>query len=109
MNWNRKFDTSVPFLDDLLSSISSRDLTRTLTRSDQADFSRVSREQVMRENDPMVESLNRKWHTLSAAVWECCTALPELVSYMQDCIEVGSLSFFFLFRFSFLFFPDVRS
>jgi hypothetical protein len=94
MDWKTAFDTSVSFLDDLLTSISSRDLTRTLTRSDQADFSRLSREQVMRENDPTVEALLEKWYALSNAVWECCTALPELVSYMQDCIEVGSPYFF---------------
>lgn len=90
MDWNHKFETSVPFLDDLLASISPADLAHTLHRSDESDFARLSRSQITVENEPTVDALHNKWHKLSCAVWECCTALPELVGYIRECIEVGS-------------------
>ncbi|KAL1968038.1 hypothetical protein VTN77DRAFT_2167 [Rasamsonia byssochlamydoides] len=87
MDWNHKFETSVPFLDDLLASISPTDLAQTLTRADESDFAGLSRAQITMKNEPTVAALQNKWHALSSAVWECCTALPELVGYIRECIE----------------------
>jgi hypothetical protein len=89
MDWDHRFDTSVPFLDDLLVSISPTDLARTLTDGDESDFAPLSRSQITVENQPTVDALQKKWHALSLAVWESCTALPELVGYIRECIEVS--------------------
>jgi hypothetical protein len=32
--------------------------------------------------------LVEEWGLLSTAVWECCSALPDLVPYLQECAEV---------------------
>ncbi|KAL2000457.1 hypothetical protein VTN02DRAFT_3045 [Thermoascus thermophilus] len=86
MDWNRKFETSVPFIDDLFASISAGDLARTLTSSDEEDFSRLSRQNIINE-DALVKDLITRWNALSTAVWECCTALPELTGYIQECVQ----------------------
>jgi hypothetical protein len=89
MDWTLPFDTNLPFVDDLLLSTSAADLARTLTTADEVDFSTLTRQNIAEES-PVVLNLHAKWHTLSLAVWECCTALPHLVRYIQDCAEVSA-------------------
>lgn len=88
MDWNRRFETSVPFIDDLFASISASDLARTLTNLDEEDFSGLSRQNIIND-DVIVRDLIAKWNALSTAVWECCTALPELTGYIQECVQVS--------------------
>ncbi|KAL1851945.1 hypothetical protein Plec18167_007554 [Paecilomyces lecythidis] len=87
MNWMHSFDVAVPFLEDVFGSISPADLARTLTTSDELDFGRLSRDDIINEG-PIQNHLIRRWHGLATAVWECCLALPDLSSYIQDCIQV---------------------
>lgn len=96
MDWHKKLDTQVPLLNSLLSSLSATDFARSLTRSDESKFSQLSREKLMGEQNPTVEALHERWSTLSMNVYECCTALPEIVPYIQQSAEVISfLSFHF--------------
>jgi hypothetical protein len=94
MDWHKKLDTQVPLLDSLLSSLSASDFARSLTRSDESKFSQLSREKLMAEQNPTVEALHERWSTLSMNVYECCIALPEIVSYIQQSAEVCSSLFF---------------
>ncbi|KAJ9328243.1 hypothetical protein DTO027B5_1738 [Paecilomyces variotii] len=87
MNWMQNFDVSVPFVEDVFGSISPADLARTLTTSDELDFARLSRGDIINEG-PTLKHLVARWHALATAVWECCLALPDLSSYIQDCIQV---------------------
>lgn len=88
MNWMQNFDVSVPFVEDVFGSISPADLARTLTTSDELDFARLSRGDIINEG-PTLKHLVARWHALATAVWECCLALPDLSSYIQDCIQVS--------------------
>lgn len=87
MNWNEYFDTSVVFLEDVLASTSAEDLAGTLTSTDESHFSELNQQGVMPES-PMAWQINTGWHFLSMAVWEVCSALPELIGYIQECVQV---------------------
>jgi hypothetical protein len=97
MDWHKKLDTQVPLLNSLLVSDSATDFARSLTRSDESKLSQLSREKLMDDKNPMVMALHERWSTLSTNVYECCTALPEIVSYIQQSAEVFLL-FFFIFK-----------
>ncbi|EAW09278.1 uncharacterized protein ACLA_034810 [Aspergillus clavatus NRRL 1] len=86
MNWDQPFNTAVCFLDDLLASTSASDFARTLTNIDEGHFSQLT-PQDMIEDSPMVAQLAEEWELLSTATWECCTALPDLIPYIQECVE----------------------
>lgn len=88
MDWSRKFDTAIPFLEDLLMSTSAVDFARNLTSNDEDDFEKLSEQNVIAE-DAVVRRLVAKWHMLSIEVWECCSALPDLISDIQECIQVS--------------------
>lgn len=96
MDWHKKLDTQVPLLNSLLASHSATDFARSLTRSDESKFSQLSREKLMGEQNPTVEALHERWSTLSTNVYECCIALPEIVSYIQQSAEVFSFFLCFL-------------
>ncbi|KAH8703708.1 hypothetical protein BGW36DRAFT_287136 [Talaromyces proteolyticus] len=88
MDWHKKLDTRVPLLDSLLASLSAADLARSLTRSDESKFAQLSRDKLMSEDNPTVEALHDRWSILATSVFECCTALPEIVPYIQQCAEI---------------------
>ncbi|OKL63559.1 hypothetical protein UA08_01929 [Talaromyces atroroseus] len=88
VDWYKKLDTRVPFLDNLLASLSATELARSLNRADQSMFSQLSPEQLMNEQSPIIEALHTRWCDLVVAVWECCTALPDHVPWIQECIEI---------------------
>ena len=88
MDWKTPFDTTLSFLDDCLVSSSAADLARTLARADKADFSQISRQSLVTE-DAVVQRLLANWHTLSISVWECCSALPDLIPYLRECAQVS--------------------
>lgn len=102
MDWHRRLDTQVPLLNRLLASLSATDFARSLTRSDESKFSQLSREKLMDEHDPTVLDLHERWSTLATNVYECCIALPETVSYIQQSAEVFFFFFFFFFQFHIL-------
>lgn len=88
MDWKTPFDTTLSFLDDCLASSSAMDLARTLTRADKVDFSQASRQSLVTQ-DAVVQRLLANWHTVSMSVWECCSALPDLIPYLRECAEVS--------------------
>ncbi|PKX91702.1 uncharacterized protein P174DRAFT_246749 [Aspergillus novofumigatus IBT 16806] len=86
MNWVQPFNTSVCFLDDLLASTSAVDFSRTLTNIDEGQFSKLTPPSIAEESS-VPRRLVEEWGLLSTAVWECCSALPDLVPYLQECAE----------------------
>lgn len=88
MEWHVPLDTSILFLEDCLNSTSPKDLARTMTGSDELDFSGLSRESIV-ANDILVRGLLTNWHGLSMSVWECCAALPDIVPFLRECAEVS--------------------
>ncbi|CRG82879.1 Piezo-type mechanosensitive ion channel component 1 [Talaromyces islandicus] len=88
MDWHKKLDTQVPLLNSLLASHSATDFARSLTRSDDSKLSQLSREKLIDDKNPTVEALHERWSTLSTNVYECCTALPETVPYIQQSAEI---------------------
>lgn len=87
MNWKHYFDTGITFLADVLASTSAEDLAGTLTSIDENHFSGLNPQNAMPES-PAVWHINTEWNSLSMAVWEVCSALPELIGYIQECVQV---------------------
>lgn len=88
MDWNLKFDTAIPFLEDCLTSTSARDLAYTLTIKDKLDFVKLSQQSILSE-DSTVRRILDNWHALKISVWECCSALPDLTLDLQNCAQVS--------------------
>lgn len=86
MNWFAPFETSLPLLEDCLSS-SATDLATALTQTDKCLFERLSRETLIAEDAMVVEPLIH-WQVLSNSVLECCSGLSDLVPYLQTCTLV---------------------
>ncbi|CAG8899943.1 unnamed protein product, partial [Penicillium nalgiovense] len=83
MNWFAPFETSLPLLEDCLSS-SATDLATALTQTDKCLFERLSRETLIAEDAMVLEPLIH-WQVLSNSVLECCSGLSDLVPYLQTC------------------------
>lgn len=88
MDWNESFDTTVTFFEDVLASTSAVDLARTLTTTDEGHFSELDEQGLMSES-PVARQIVVEWHTLSMAVWEVCSALPDLIPSIQECVQVS--------------------
>ena len=88
MEWHVPLDTSILFLEDCLNSTSPMDLARTMTGTDEVDFSGCSRQSIL-ANDTLVRRLLTNWHGLSISVWECCAALPDIVPFLRECAQVS--------------------
>ncbi|OJJ84264.1 uncharacterized protein ASPGLDRAFT_66532 [Aspergillus glaucus CBS 516.65] len=86
MDWYERFDTTVTFFEDVLASTSAVDLARTLTTTDEGHFSELDERDLMTEG-PVARQIIVEWHTLSMAVWEVCSALPDLIPYIQECVQ----------------------
>ncbi|CAG8241246.1 unnamed protein product [Penicillium salamii] len=83
MNWFAPFETSLPLLEDCLSS-SATDLATALTQTDKCLFERLSRDTLIAEDAMVLEPLIH-WQVLSNSVLECCSGLSDLVPYLQTC------------------------
>ena len=88
MDWNKCFDTSVTFLEDMLASTSAMDMAHTLTSTDEGYFSELNPQSIMMES-PVFLQLTAEWHSLSVAVWEVASALPDSISYLEECVQVS--------------------
>ncbi|EEA19511.1 conserved hypothetical protein [Talaromyces marneffei ATCC 18224] len=88
VDWHKRLDTRAKYLDDLLAALSPTDLARSLTRSDQSMFAQLSREQLMDEQNSITGVLHTRWYDLAMAVRDCCTAMPEFVQLIQECIQI---------------------
>lgn len=94
MDWNQCFDTSVTFLEDMLASTSAMDMAHTLTSTDEGYFSELNPQSIMTES-PVLRQLTVEWHSLSVAVWEVASALPDSISYIEECVQVRESFLFF--------------
>ncbi|CAG8129307.1 unnamed protein product [Penicillium nalgiovense] len=83
MNWFEPFETSLPLLEDCLSS-SATDFAEALTQTDKCLFDGLSRGTHIEEDAMLSEPLIH-WQRLSNSVLECCSGLPHLVPYLQAC------------------------
>jgi hypothetical protein len=106
MSWSQPFDVDFTFYEDLTGSTSAADFAHTLTKLDRHNFSNLQPQNIMAEDAVLTRLLNQ-WETLSIAVWECCTALPDLIPYIQDCVQV-SLDSLSHFRLGEKVFPRIR-
>ena len=88
MDWETPFDTSLTFLEDCLTYSSPMDLALNMKSLDEHQFADVTRQKLVTD-DAVVRQLFAHGRTLSVSVWECCCALPDLVPYFQDCIQVS--------------------
>lgn len=87
MIWTRPFKLNLAFLEDLTASTSPLDFARTMAHIDEGYLTGLSQKSFV-EPGPVVKRVFTEWELLSIAVWECCTALPELVGYIQECVQV---------------------
>lgn len=87
MNWTQPFKINLTFLEDLTTSTSPLDFAQTMSHVDEGYFKGLSHKS-FKEPGPVVKRIFTEWELLSIAVWECCTALPDLVGYIQECVQV---------------------
>lgn len=87
MDWNTPFDTDMSFANSLLDSTSANDFARTLTRTDREAFANLSLRNIVAEDSLSREYLSR-WEKLTFSVWECGSALPDRIEFIQECIKV---------------------
>ncbi|KAJ5668270.1 Guanine-nucleotide dissociation stimulator CDC25 [Penicillium maclennaniae] len=88
IKWHAPFNTEILFLEDCLNSTSAMDLARTLTGTDEMDFSSLSRQSIVAD-DVVVKRLLGNWHSLSVSVWECCSSLPDImIPYLRECAQI---------------------
>ncbi|KAI9368808.1 hypothetical protein BJX61DRAFT_196902 [Aspergillus egyptiacus] len=85
MNWSKPFSVVFSFLEDILGSTSSTDFARNLTTADERDFSALLEEETFDKN--VASRLCVRWELISIDVWECCTALPYLIGFIQECLQ----------------------
>ncbi|KAE8147800.1 hypothetical protein BDV25DRAFT_159603 [Aspergillus avenaceus] len=86
MNWSQYFDVEFSFLEDLTGSTSAEDFARTLTNVDERKFSALAPQHIITD-DPIVKQILAQWELLTVHVWECCTALPDTIPYIQECVQ----------------------
>lgn len=91
MDWNESFNTVVTFLEDVLASTSAVDLAGTLTSIDEGNFSDLDQQSIM-IGSAVARQITSEWHSLSMAVWEVCSALPDSLGYIQECAQVNNIS-----------------
>lgn len=88
VSWVEEFDTSVPFMDSLLASLSPADFARSVYTTDEQDFAALSLQSIT-THDGIVRQILSRWSELSMQAWECCMALPELTEYILECAQVN--------------------
>ncbi|KAJ5116225.1 hypothetical protein N7456_000573 [Penicillium angulare] len=88
MDWYTPFDITNSFLEDCRNSTSAKDLARVLTSADEVDFAPLTRQSIT-TGDVMTKRIATNWNNLSLAVWECCTAIPDLTTYLRDCTQAS--------------------
>lgn len=86
VNWFEPFETSLPLLEDCLSS-SVTDFAEALTQTDKRLSDRRSRGTHIEEDAMLSEALIH-WQRLKDSVRECCSGQPNLVPYFQNSILV---------------------
>ncbi|KAL2831176.1 hypothetical protein BDW59DRAFT_7874 [Aspergillus cavernicola] len=85
MNWSQEFTIAFSFLEDILRSTSSTDFARILTCTDERDFAELAEEEAF--DKILANRLSIRWELLSIDVWECCRALPDMIEYIQECLQ----------------------
>ncbi|EED11795.1 conserved hypothetical protein [Talaromyces stipitatus ATCC 10500] len=88
VNWNKRLDTRAKYLDEWLKALSPKDLARSLTRADNQLFGQLSREALTDDQNKIPDMLHARWGDLVMAVRECCTAMPDFVQFIQECIQI---------------------
>ncbi|EED13825.1 conserved hypothetical protein [Talaromyces stipitatus ATCC 10500] len=88
VDWNKRLDTRAKYLDELLKALSPTDLARSLTRADNQLFGQLSREALTDDQNTIPDMLHARWGDLVMAVRECCTAMPDFVQFIQECIQI---------------------
>lgn len=89
MNWWQQFSIVFSFLEDVLGSSSSSDFAGNLTTSDERDFSALIKEEALDQS--VANRLSARWELLSVEVWEFCRALPNMIPFIQESLQVGVL------------------
>jgi hypothetical protein len=87
MKWSQPFSIVFSFLEDILNSTSSSDFARTLTTTDEREFTGLIDQGSFDED--LARRLSVRWEKLSIDVWECCKALPKMIEYIQESLQVG--------------------
>ncbi|KAL3489299.1 hypothetical protein BJX62DRAFT_239238 [Aspergillus germanicus] len=85
MKWSQPFSIVFFFLEDILNSTSSSDFARTLTTTDEREFTGLI-DQGSFDKD-LARRLSVRWEKLSIDVWECCKALPKMIEYIQESLQ----------------------
>lgn len=87
IDWNAALGMGSRYLDELCTDKSAFVMARTLTLSDERDFSSLSVQSFMM-SDGVLNSLVANWGELCTFTSQCYTANPDMSDYIQDCAKV---------------------
>ncbi|OAT04163.1 hypothetical protein BDBG_00777 [Blastomyces gilchristii SLH14081] len=100
VKWDSYFEAESPLLDEFFEASSPRALARSLTHSDDRDFTGLCLQSFVTE-DSIFRRLTANWDNLCTVTEECCLAYPDLIDYFKSCVQKANPQ-----RFSFnLLFP----
>ncbi|KAF9889784.1 hypothetical protein FE257_006874 [Aspergillus nanangensis] len=86
MSWTRQFNVGFSFLEDILNATSAPDFASTTTSSDAGLFTQLTVQDIVEEG-VITKRILAQWDLMSIEVWECCTGLPDLIPFIQECLQ----------------------
>ncbi|OAX80015.1 hypothetical protein ACJ72_05659 [Emergomyces africanus] len=75
-----------PLLDEFFDASSPRALARSLTHTDDREFTGLSLRSFVTENSKF-RQLTANWDNVCTVTEECCLAYPDLVDYFKNCVQ----------------------
>ncbi|PGH28853.1 hypothetical protein GX50_08401 [[Emmonsia] crescens] len=88
VNWDSHFEAESPLLDEIFEASSPRTLARSLTHSDDREFTGLCLRSFVTE-DSKFHQLTANWDDLCTVTEECSLAYPDLVDYFKNCVQVS--------------------
>ncbi|KAL2374997.1 hypothetical protein RJZ57_000500 [Blastomyces gilchristii] len=86
VKWDSYFEAESPLLDEFFEASSPRALARSLTHSDDRDFTGLCLQSFVTE-DSIFRRLTANWDNLCTVTEECCLAYPDLIDYFKSCVQ----------------------
>ncbi|OJD12723.1 hypothetical protein AJ78_06722 [Emergomyces pasteurianus Ep9510] len=86
VNWDGHFEAESPLLDEFFEASSPRALARSLTHTDDRDFTGFSVRSFVTE-DSKFRQLTANWDNVCTVTEECCLAYPDLIDYFESCVQ----------------------
>lgn len=91
IDWRQPFDVDMFFFQHLFNATSADDFAHSLTSIDEAAFATLTPENIIAD-DTIAQQYLARWETLAISVYECASALPNLIEFIHACVQVSPTS-----------------